>query len=487
MSTISKITPKRLLINMKQMSLLKHSCLLLNTDIYGNLLDCLQFYDKLYDSEFNSDLRFDSRARSVVNNNLKVLIDDAQREWMAVSMSDETDKDIYCTLCGTKNIHIYFIKNSISGEEINVGANCASDFPGFLNIKEVRKNKKEEDQRQLKRKRELEFDEKISSDINFANNARDKFDAFELLLPHKLYNSLKSVIQQINFIRTSYINNGGDLEDAILRRDKLKNTFNTLWEDACIYKSKYLNDPFSCPKYLSDWLIKTNKNVWEEISLNNGLLNCSTIQSIYNMKYITDHLLVFKEHIVDQDINLAGTNGNNIVFSFKNSDYNNPIYFMISAKIFMQSIGANCLTNAKYMYTKADFITFQLMQSHENLANLVDHLVSVMKTINYNIEEDIKVHQYFLVKLASKKDLRNKWGNRSQLNIMKYKPINDDWIYKTSAKILFCSITSASKILDRYLSNITSGWMTSSEKETYIGIAASAAAMSKQSDFIPYV
>lgn len=70
---------------------------------------------------------------------------------------------------------------------------------------------------------------------------------------------------------------------------------------------------------------------------------------------------------------------------------------------------------------------------------------------------------------------------------MKYKPINDDWIYKISAKILFCSITSTQKILDRYLSNITSGWMTSSEKETYIGIATSAAAMSKQSDFIPYV
>ena len=120
------------------MSLLKHSCILNNTNIYGNLFDCLKFYDRLKEKDFNSDLRFDEKARSVVQNNMKTLLEDAQREWTAVSMCEVTDRDVFCTLCGTKNTNIYYIKNSISGEEINVGVNCASEFPGFLNLNRLK-------------------------------------------------------------------------------------------------------------------------------------------------------------------------------------------------------------------------------------------------------------------------------------------------------------------------------------------------------------
>ena len=412
MSYPTKIKSNHLLINKKQMSLLKHSCILLDKEVYGNLLDCLQFYDKLSEINFNNDLRFDDRARSIVKNSLKSLLNDAQKEWSAVSMSDESDADIFCTLCGTKNIHIYFIKNSISGEEINVGANCASEFPGFLNIKEVRRDKKAENLRLQKRKREIEFDEKISLDINFAKEASDKFESFELLLPNKIYNNIKTTIQQINFIRTSYIENGGAIHDAIIRRNKFINAFNSLWDDACNYRNKYINHPFACPKYLSDWLLDVNKEVWERVSLNNGLLDYSTIQCVYHKKFIIDHLLIFKNHIADQDISLSGISGDNIVFSIKNHEYYNEVYFIIPFKVFMQSIGANCLTNSKYMYSKAEFDTRQLLQTHENLFNLLNHLTPILNSIGYDIEKNSKVNQYFLVKLSSTKKIGNKWSNR---------------------------------------------------------------------------
>ena len=487
MSYPVKIKSNRLLINIKQMSLLKHSCILFDKETYGNLFDCLQFYDKLSEANFINDLRFDDRARSIVKNSLNSLLDDAQKEWSAVSMSDESDVDIYCTLCGTKNKHIYFIKNSISGEEINVGVNCASDFPGFLNIKEVRRDKKAEDLRQQKRKREIEFDEKISSDINFAKEASDKFESFELLLPYKIYSNLKSTIQQLNFIRTSYIENGGDIEDALIRRRKLINSFNLLWDNACNFRDKYISHPFSCPKYLSDWLLEGNKEVWEKISLNNGLLDYSTIQSVYHKKFITDHLFIFKNHISDKDINLAGISGNNIVFSIKNEDYSNEVYFMTPFKVFMQSIGANCLTNSKYVYTKADFDTRQLLQTHENLRHLLEHLIPILNSINYDIEENTKVNQYFLVKLPSTKKIGNKWSKRVQSDPTLYKPISEEWIYKISNRILFNSNDVANKILLKYLSTLSSGWKTLSEKNIYIDVAASAAAMSKPAEFIPYV
>lgn len=242
------------------MSLLKHSCILNNTNIYGNLFDCLKFYDRLKEKDFNSDLRFDEKARSVVQNNLKTLLEDAQREWSAVSMCEVTDRDVFCTLCGTKNTNIYYIKNSISGEEINVGVNCASEFPGFLNIKEVRRDKREEDKRQLKRKREYEFDLEISDDISFTKDASEKFESFEIMLPSKLHKKIKSIIQQMNFIRTSYIENGGDLDDALIRRSQLKKEFEAAWDTALQFKYKNSNNPFICHKYIADWLL-TNKRV----------------------------------------------------------------------------------------------------------------------------------------------------------------------------------------------------------------------------------
>lgn len=488
MDTPTKIKPSnRTIINIKQMSLLKHSCILNNTNIYGNLFDCLKFYDRLKEKDFNSDLRFDEKARSVVQNNMKTLLEDAQREWSAVSMCEVTDHDVFCTLCGTKNTNIYYIKNSISGEEINVGVNCASEFPGFLNIKEVRKDKREEDKRQLKRKREYEFDLKINDDISFTKDASEKFESFEIMLPSKLHKKIKSIIQQMNFIRTSYIENGGDLNDALLRRLQLKKEFEATWDTALQFKYKNSNNPFICHKYIADWLLTNNKDVWEKVSNNNAILDHSAIQSIYNMQFIREHLINFKQHLTDCDMNLAGIYGNNIVYSFQNQYLPKPILIMIPCKIFMQTIGANCLTNPKYVYGKNDFDTFQLLQSQDNLNNLLEYFIPLINAVGYNIEEDYRTNQLFLVKLPRKKRLGNKWSSHYENIPVQYKAISSNLVYTVAAKIIFASKGKAELILEKYLNNITTGWMSEEKKKIYTGMAASAAAMSKQSEFIPYV
>lgn len=307
------------------------------------------------------------------------------------------------------------------------------------------------------------------------------------MLPSKLHKKIKSIIQQMNFIRTSYIENGGDLDDALIRRSQLKKEFEAAWDTALQFKYKNSNNPFICHKYIADWLLTNNKDVWEKVSNNNAILDHSAIQSIYNMQFIREHLINFKQHLTDCDINLAGIYGNNIVYSFQNEYLPKPILIMIPCKIFMQTIGANCLTIPKYVYGKNDFDTFQLLQSQDNLNNLLEYFIPLINAFGYNIEEDYRTNQLFLVKLPRKKLLGNKWSSHYENIPVQYKAISSNLVYTVAAKIIFASKSKSELILEKYLNNITTGWMSEEKKKIYTGMAASAAAMSKQSEFIPYV
>lgn len=291
----------------------------------------------------------------------------------------------------------------------------------------------------------------------------------------------------MNFIRTSYIENGGDLDDALIRRSQLKKEFEAAWDTALQFKYKNSNNPFICHKYIADWLLTNNKDVWEKVSNNNAILDHSAIQSIYNMQFIREHLINFKQHLTDCDINLAGIYGNNIVYSFQNEYLPKPILIMIPCKIFMQTIGANCLTIPKYVYGKNDFDTFQLLQSQDNLNNLLEYFIPLINAFGYNIEEDYRTNQLFLVKLPRKKLLGNKWSSHYENIPVQYKAISSNLVYTVAAKIIFASKSKSELILEKYLNNITTGWMSEEKKKIYTGMAASAAAMSKQSEFIPYV
>ena len=61
----------------------------------------------------------------------------------------------------------------------------------------------------------------------------------------------------------------------------------------------------------------------------------------------------------------------------------------------MQTIGANCLTIPKYVYGKNDFDTFQLLQSQDNLNNLLEYFIPLINAVGYNIEEDYRTNQLF--------------------------------------------------------------------------------------------
>ncbi|WP_096201907.1 hypothetical protein [Bacillus sp. FJAT-45350] len=64
---------------------------------------------------------------------VKSVIKEAIKEWQADKQKVVEDKglgntDIKCSLCGTGNRYIFYIKNRVNGKRLNVGSDCIEDF-----------------------------------------------------------------------------------------------------------------------------------------------------------------------------------------------------------------------------------------------------------------------------------------------------------------------------------------------------------------------
>ena len=183
----------RLIITQQEMVLIKNSMEARNTELYGNLYECLGAYSKLTKQDLDKNIVFDKRARAVLINvkNKKEMMDSINKEWYSISNYDITDTEMYCELCGRKNIVICYIRNRLNNKELHVGSECVKNFTAIDGIQTQIKTlsaKKKDYERQ---KRRLEFEETEGDDFRFAQSAEEKFKNFEIMLPFKLYSKLK--------------------------------------------------------------------------------------------------------------------------------------------------------------------------------------------------------------------------------------------------------------------------------------------------------
>ena len=128
----------RLLITQQEMVLIKNSEETKATEIYGNLFDCIAFYKKLSIQEMENDATFDDRARAVLMSveNKKMMMEKIMNEWYSSKDFEETDRDVFCQLCKTKNKYIFYIKNKLTDIELHIGSECVKKFPDIIGVKQ---------------------------------------------------------------------------------------------------------------------------------------------------------------------------------------------------------------------------------------------------------------------------------------------------------------------------------------------------------------
>ncbi len=83
---------------------------------------------------------------------------------------------------------------------------------------------------------------------SFIEDAENKFNNYPILLPHKIYSYLKERISQIALLKSAYIKNGGELDEAFSSYCGLKSIIRELFISVEHYHNSVAGNPLLCDK-----------------------------------------------------------------------------------------------------------------------------------------------------------------------------------------------------------------------------------------------
>lgn len=363
-----------LLLTKQEMVLLKRSEEVKNIEMYGNLYSCLEKYINLSTLELKKNPVFDDKARAVLLNprNKKEMMAHVIQEWISVENCDETEQEVHCELCGSKNKLIFYIHNKFTNDELHVGSECVKKFPGIVGIQNEQKRistaKKEQDQR----RRKIEFEAKERDLLNYLADADNKLKTFPIMIPYKQDKELSELLSMMRTSKKSYITNGGNLNQIFNVYKSLQDEFDELFVKLLNYYESVKNNILCCDRETANWLQKNNKLIYDKVAKNNSILTIDTIENIYQIEFVQKNINRFKFCLNDKSIRIIKAEGSQIQFSIKNQRYIYPVTFSVSIKAFMKNIGGQCLVNPDYKYDRkdlCDFISIDITMTNCNAMN----------------------------------------------------------------------------------------------------------------------
>lgn len=479
----------KLLIKRDEMVLIKNSQTAMDMDIYGNLFACLQKYDTLTVGDFEKDDAFDEKAKVVILDNKKMLIDSVTEEWTSLELYEDETKKTRCQLCNTPNKYIYYIKNDNTSKELNVGSECVKRFPKVKNVKKAKKTFEEEKIIKNEQKRRIEFGEKESSDPHFLKEAEEKFKNIDILLPYDLYEKIKENLYQLNSIKTNYIKNGGEKENTFKLYDETKEQFRYLWKLAIKFYKENKNDKLICNGSTARWLQENNPEVWEKIAKNNGMFNENTLKKVYQKEYVEQHIDDFKKCFEETDTSIVEVSGNIIKFKIENDDYRYPLIFYVSYKNFMETIGCYCIAQNRYVYKKEDLKNLIIEDTKQNFNSMYNRIKNIIIGIGFDIDIDENTETMYYKMLPVEMKKNSKWSKNVKRTEVKYKKFGRRQFFNVFIQIIFADnreIEKRFRVIFNKLKNNGTEWISEEEKNKYSDLAKGAAAMQKQREFIPY-
>lgn len=482
----NKISPIKLILQKRDVVLIKKSEEVKNIDIYGNLYEALSPYSSLSYSKLEKDIVFDDKARLSLLHNLNNLMDHVKQEWYAKTSFEVATEETHCQLCGAKNIYVCYIANRINGEELHVGRECVKNYKD-INGANIVLAKLNSDKRNLtKEKRISDFDINLGEDVDFTKNAKDKLETFPILLPYDLYTNISSAIIDCNRIRTSYVSSGGNLEEAIGKFKIRKSECENLFRNANNHYKKYKEHPLICTRKIANWLSDNFPTVILDIQKNQGILNEDTLKFVHEPQFLNSSLPVFRRCLKGTDVQLLRVEGNVLRFSIQNERFVQPILFTTPIRNFMKNIGCHCLTQEGYRFTK-NSIAPAIESNSNNFKNSMNYLIGTLSKTRYNLILEERTSQLYWEKRQI--ILRNRCPNHKEDLKPVYKSITTEKLYGLMANILYLDNISSDELIRRITSKIEIGgqWIPKEEKDRNVRLASEAAGMQKQREFVPYV
>lgn len=320
--------------NMQQRVLILHSCII-NNPKYEELKKIL--FNNKHINENNIDtIKMSDQTKDYIIYNMLEIFNLAKSEWLGLLHYDNDSK--YCALCNQPNKTICYIKNSYTGETLNVGTTCIKHFDLKLdNGNDFNSHLKNIETNQIKMTNKALLYKTAPNIDKWIAELKDYMENSPYLLPYSIYNRLSI---SINYLVNS--------KESILKKKtkvvKLPN-FKDLYEETKKhFKSSYnkwLNStsdanmlvPFDLLKWMNS---RKLEDEIQSIRKNDGNISENEIGKIFQDTFITSHLNNFLKlmNYLDE----LSLEKNYIKMHLKNY----PINFLpiaIRSSIFMKQFG----------------------------------------------------------------------------------------------------------------------------------------------------
>lgn len=391
---MSRKTTKSIL-SRDEISLLRNSETLKDTNTYGNLYETLFKIIDLEAVTLNELLEYglDDKGVAILIHNKGKLIDNITHEWYVESKSaEDPDKKIRCGLCNTPNRYLFYIRNRLSNTQLNVGSSCMKKFAnieGYTNHK-YQLGQIQRSQREIARW--LKFNEKFPEAESIIDSANFYFDNLPILLPYKIYICLEEAVHQLHIIHIQYIKYGkapnGIAKYPFQLFDETINQYNKLKIKTDEFVKKNINKSFICKRQEIDWMKQNKKDsLLKQIALNNGVYTFETLGEISSIVFITNNYNSIHNHFKAGFINLIRPNEEQNILCF--TVLRGNFVYNINIKKFMKQIGANCFFNSKYEFGEEElFPISKMVISNKSIEYITESLKNDLDKMRYALLVD---------------------------------------------------------------------------------------------------
>lgn len=392
------MTLRRKAFVIRQESTLVLKSSIINEPEYSDLKNYLLKHETVDAKTFVDD-KPDETTEQIIRYSFSDIVKQSTKEWRAISLTDYANKN--CSLCNQPNKIIYYIKNKINGNTLNVGSSCVTYFENEL------KNDITTESFIDYRKR-VEKDIKLNSrKVEFMAEYPDinkvvyKFTNFrehaDILLPKIHYEKITEYVNAITQFKGSYLSGKINHCDLITLHPIIKACIDYIDNIVNPWIDKNRNNPFICTDEANRWFIsKKKEKVVEALRANNSTFDINTICEYDNPKFLEKHISDFKTKLSQTISSLTLSKDKITVYVTLNKNVLSEIVFFCNVSEFIRNYG-QCL------FVDIPSFTIRYCLSNLKFQNSVDNIYKLTNSLNsiwykeYEFLYDAKKYCYIIL------------------------------------------------------------------------------------------
>jgi len=392
---------RKLLINMEERELVLNSQVI---EKYPKLKMVLRKYKTVSKDDLLNEEDFDEETKNIIQFVFKGIKDEAQKEWRGTGEPDIIDPPnindrIKCSLCGRRNIYIFYIINRYNNNKLNVGSDCIDKFPKIDNkLPEgmtLRQAKSSAAKGYHKLKRLEIFNKRFPDAQNMIEDWRIEYSSLPITLPAYLHNEIEDVHSRANTTFKNYINGKGSEADFIIfeelitkRRDLMLQCMSFIEENK--------NNKFICTKEIYDWILEKDNHkerLIKEIRDSTCILNEKSIPYIYEEKFFDSIVGDFRRMIEETRLTIDYVGSKDVNFIFKDTKQRLVCELYISKMKFMALYGVKLLEDKPKIEEKNLLSNVEFVINEKNFNIIKEQVEIILNRSKYRIKinfDDIK-------------------------------------------------------------------------------------------------